>query len=468
MRKVLIFALSVLMALGGLVGAHAAVTASQDDLLIYPTVELGDGSVLEGLTASITFSCGEHLRWYTDHTFGGETETEFVYSREPISVPTSYQPGSMDVWFTGGLSSSVSGGEISPNASDYGALLQAVAKETPAGGSRTGSLRMADYVRYYLPDYELRYEDAHKECDESASLYGFIGGDTWYQNPTSYRDLMEAFRFPVQPGHIMSVTVDKDDAGRVVGVELSAKSGPELHFLSDVNADGVWFVPVFRDENGAPLPYESPEGHGIYFIPWKHYGNIRYTTGDKEIVMLDVEKAARIFPLEESLRIDHVDIDAGSGTAQMLTLEDGHYILTTCDLERGTVRSRLALLPHAPADPDGTAAFRQEGEYLLIHAQGNIALTDAAGETLYLTAPDTMDQTFGGRFFAPGTGDLRFDGEQLTLIGTTWYQDGTFWTAAWRQGELAYYGEYDCSIMGGNDNWYYSHVTAAEYPITLK
>ena len=85
MRKVLIFALTVAIALGGIGFAHAVVTDSQDELLVYPTSELGDPSALEGLTACVTLACGEHLRWYTDHTLGGETATHFVY--DPKGIP---------------------------------------------------------------------------------------------------------------------------------------------------------------------------------------------------------------------------------------------------------------------------------------------------------------------------------------------------------------------------------------------
>ena len=46
MKKVIIFALVLALALGGIGFAHAAVTANQDDLKIFTTLELGDPSVL--------------------------------------------------------------------------------------------------------------------------------------------------------------------------------------------------------------------------------------------------------------------------------------------------------------------------------------------------------------------------------------------------------------------------------------
>ena len=183
MKKVIVFLLILTLFLGGIVFAHAAVTANQEALLIFPTLEVGDPAALEGLTASMTITCGPHLRWQTDYPFGGEAVTEFVYDRKGTEPPLYASQNRLDIWLTGGMNSSVSGGEFNLNASEYGALLQTVAQETPAGESRTVELLMSDYVNHYLPDYELRYEDDTRQCHQSASLHSAIAGEQWYDNP---------------------------------------------------------------------------------------------------------------------------------------------------------------------------------------------------------------------------------------------------------------------------------------------
>ena len=466
-KKAVLFLLTVVLALGGLGFAHAAVTAGQDDLLVYPTLQVGDPAVLEGLTASMTFTCGPHLRWDTEYPFGGEAKTAFSYSRTPAPESFSYDRNRMDIYLSQGYSTSVSGGGISLTGTAYSDLLQAVARETPQKGSKTMELDLSDYAEYYQPEYDLFYEDGSRECSEFASFTGQLTADPDFPLASGCQALMEQFRFPVREGHIVSVTMSKDGRGQITDLEFYCEIGPELEFISDVTAEGVWFVPIFRDETGAPLPYESPQGHGIYFIPWKTAGVIRYNNGTIELLTLDTARTKRVFPLEDGLNLQQIVIDAASGIARMLTLENGSYVLTTIDLQTAAVRTRLEVLPQAPSDL-GTATFQPVKDHLLILGQGKLALTDAAGETLLLTAPDTADQRFGARFFDPDTGDLRFDGETLILTGTTWYREGTFWTAAWQQDQLLYYGEYDCSIMQGNDNWYYSYVTAEEHPIQLK
>ena len=467
MKKVLAFLLVLALALGGLGFAHAAVSDGQDDLVVFPTVQVGDPGVLDGLTATTTIAFNDHLRWNIRYPFGGEAVTEFVYSRESVPQPTDSAPASLNLWLSQGGGTSISGSELTIGSHDYGPMLQAAADATGEGSSVTTPLKMADYIRYYLPDFDLYYQDETRECNQSVTPYNFFEDRQWYEQSGCYRALTETFRFPVQAGHTMYITVDKDDAGSIVGLDLSTESGPTLQLISDATAEGVWFVPIFRDEDGTPLAYESPQGHGIYFIPWMHDESYRWAEGQIEQITLNVEQAELRMPLDENLQIEHMVIDGEAGTAQMLTLEDGVYTLTTCDLETGTIQTRLPLLPQDPTCPETTTYFQREGEYLLLWLQDKLALTDAAGETLLLTAPDTADQTYSIGYFDGGTGDLYFDGETLILTDTNWHRDGIFWTAAWRQDTIVYYGEYDCSIMRGNDYWYDGYVTAEPFSITL-
>ena len=96
MKKVIAFLLILAIALGGMVFAHAAVTAEQEQLTFYPTLEIGDPSVLNGVTVFTPMKCGSHLSWTPQHTFGGSTVTEFAYSRKPLpTAPDSLN--SMDL-----------------------------------------------------------------------------------------------------------------------------------------------------------------------------------------------------------------------------------------------------------------------------------------------------------------------------------------------------------------------------------
>lgn len=450
MKKVIVFLLILSLALGGIGFAHGAVSASQDDLVVYPTLQVGDPAALAGRTASLTYTCGEHLFWHTEYPFGGNAVTEFVYSREAIPPPWNYDRNHLEAYLRLVFSTSTSGGTLSLNSLYYTDLFQAVARQTPQSGSMTMELQMADYTDFYEAEYSLLYEDGSRTCDKVPST------------------LIRAFRFPVQPDQRISVTIEKDHMGNVVSMELWSEHNPYLTFVSDVTAEGVWFIPLFRDENGTALPYESPEGHGIYFAPWKSDGTYQYYNGDVEKLTPDTDQLRLVYPLEESLNLQYMTIDAQADTAQMLTREGGSFVLTTLDLTGKTVRTRLEVLPADSDHSDGTGILHTIGDYLLILAQGNLALTDAAGGALLLTAPDVEDQRFSAAYFDPATGSLHFDGETLILAGTAWDRHGSFWAAAFRQNETVCYGEYGCSLLRGNDDWYYSYVTTEGYPVRLK
>lgn len=469
MRKALIFVLTLLLALGGLGYAHAAVTDQQDDLLIYPTLEVGDPSVLEGWTASMTFACGSHLHWYTDFCFGGVTQTAFEYSPSGFDEGDSGTLSWMDVYFNGGLSASVSGGSFSLSNTEYGALLKAVAAVTPEGRSKTMNLRMKDYVNYYLPDFELRFDNGEMVCNQLTSLYGQITGDNWYETHESYAEFFSRFRFPVQDDHIMSVTVEKDALGQVVGIELSPENDPTLYFISDVNAQGIWFISIFQDEEGIPLAYETPQGHGIYHAPWKQTGNAYNSQGrEAAAIAPDMDALELLVPLDETLSIRDMEIDGETGEAWMLTSENTSYVLTAYDLDTGKTMQRIQVLPRDPQAGSDAASFVRDNGYLLVTAQGSLALVDTASRELLLTAPDDRSQNYCAAHYDPEKGDLQFDGEHLILIDSTYYQDGTFWTAVYRRDQQVYYGEYDCSIMRGNDAFYYRAISVDQDPIVLQ
>lgn len=465
MKKVIIFLLTAALALGAICCGHAAVSADQDNLLVYPTFETGDPSLLEGKTASLAFLCGDHLRWDTRHTFGGATEADFSFDADGF-VTDSGDRARLEVYFSGSISASTSGGSFSFGASPYAGLMRAASAVVGDGEEKTSNLNLADYVDYYFPDLDLQYSTADSQCYIQMSLHGQLTGDAWHEQPEEYKDFFEYFRFPVQPGHIMSVTIGKDDMRRIVSYDVQSQNGPELLYFSHVDETGVWFVPIFRNKTGTPLAYESPSGHGIYFAPWKEVGT--YSGSDRDVKNLapDMDALELVLPLDQSLDIRHMEFDPSSDAAWMLTLEEGHYVITRVILSTGETQS-LPVLEMDPTHYDDYPHFSRSGGFLLVAAEERIALVREESLTLELTAPDTAQAQTAHTFDAQN-GTLAFDGTYLYLAEATYHYGGAFWTAVWQQGELCYYGEYDCNLLRGNDDWYYDTVYPNLIPLTLE
>lgn len=467
MKKVIILLLIAAICLGSIGFAHAAVTDSQDELLVYPTVQVGDSSVMEPLAAVMDFTCGDHLTWHTRYDFAtGEAKTDFIYDRKGRPDTPYTTRNDFSFYLSGGVGASTSGGSFELGNTVYGKLLQAVADITPAGETRSLELKMADYADYYLPDYNLEYWSSKGFASQGSSAWEVLTQENWYHGGGAYTALNQKFRFPVQEDQTVQVGITKDPSGSICGVEYYLDYGPELRFTTDLNDEGIWFVPIFLDESGAPLPYESPEGHGIYFMPWRIDSSWSSSYEGKSVpgLMPNLNLLELLVPLPEDVPILKMTIDAEAGTALILTREDSAYVLAAYDLTTGA-EQRLEVLPF-DSGMGPYAHFVRDKNHLLVTAQERLALVDLDTFTLLLTAPDFTGQTYSAEAFDPDRGSHRFEDGVLMLVNNgKYYDNNAFWIAAFRQGETLYYGEYECSIMSGNDNFYYSMIfTGAEDP----
>lgn len=462
MRKVLVFALSVVLALGAIGFVHGAVSRDQEELVFYPVSETGDASVLEGKTAELTFVCGDHLRWQTAYPFGGVAKTEFTF--DPEGREEVYgRSDELNVYLNMGFGSSVSGGGFDAAISGYGDMLKAVGATIGPNERTRMDVHMADYVEFYQPDYELNYSGEGVYCYQEMMLHGLMMGDDWHYDNMAYQAFLKPFRFPVQPDQIVTIEVAKDAAGQVVSVDYSPQNGPELRYISDVTDEGIWFVPVFRSETGEPLAYESPEGHGLYHAPWK-VRQTRIQSG-REVQELapDMSALELVVPLEEGTAIEDMVIDADSGRAWMLHVEDKKYVLTAFDLTTGERRA-MEVLDSAGV---GSGTIICDTGYLLLIAEDQLALVDQETGALLLTAPDEQGSDYGADWYDPDGSEIVFEEGVLYLQGTCRYRDGAFWISVYRQGAQLYRGIYDCSLMRGNDDFYYGQITASQDPIIL-
>ena len=438
MKKVLAFSLVILLALGGMVFAHAAVTAEQEQLTFYPTLEIGDPSVLNGLTVSTPMKCGSHLRWTPHHTFGGDTVTEFAYSRKPLPTALEYR-GSMDV----DLSASTDG--------SYHKIFYPITAPTPPGTSTTQTMELSEQLSQYEIDCFIDYRDGTSKCDS-------------YNAGFTLSLLLEStFRFPVREGDTVTIEASRDPDGQL-SEYFNLKNGLSLFSVCDVNAEGIWFLLDFYDKDGV-RPYESPEGHGIYHIPWKP-DDLQPEQSDLIEIIPNVDELELSVPLEAGPRNEALLADPERNLIHLLTLEDGMYVLSTYDMDSGTQSARLELLPQDPDRGTYCTIYRHLGDQLLLYIQGHLILTDAAGETLLLTAPNPKNQNFNVANFNPETYDLYFDGETLFIAGFYSSRPYSFAITAWSEGAQTYYGEYSCTLTEGNEDWYYSPVELTD--LTLK
>ncbi len=466
MKRVICFVLVVLLALSGTTYAHATLSRAQEEILIYPVLEQGDRAALSDRALDMTFQLDGHLYWDCDFRFAGnETDTGFRFVREQEQdAYRQRQDFTVDAALNFGASTN---GSLLTYRNPYGELFKDLIAKTPDGETATQMLNLADYVDYYQPTYEVMYESDTVYAYFALSSSGILAGHEMYQDLRDYKALTDNFRFPVRAEEPLEVSITKDTLGNVSQFGMSAQRGLSLYFWTAMDDNGVYFLPVFQDEDGTPLPYESPRGHGVYFAPWipeANGGLVSTTHGQLPMSMPDMANARLLCPLEQ-FSIVEAELDPAANRIWVLTQDDSHFSMTTIDMATGAILAQNPVLPrifrtvptYAPdGTPDGGhvlesehAAFDRQGDYLLVTSDSTLALLDSVGKPL-LTAPfdeaGSIDN-YSPRNFHPDQGAIRYDGETLILADFGYWGDTVaFWTGVYTEGKQLYYGEYACSL----------------------
>ncbi len=458
MKRVVIFVLVAALALGGICLAHGVIWAQQDDVRIYPNFQWGDASVLRDRMAHMSYDLGQHLRWDCTYDFDGDTtQTVFSYSHEGnlerVVNPVEFR---VDMTLNFGASISQWTGYLSQTA--YGDMVREVAKETPDGESRSMELNMSEYAEYYLYELWIDYSDSERCCWISDGSHEWLSGPAEKNRDPFALAFNELFRFPVQEDEVVLVTAGREPNGQITSYGFSSQSGTKLYFDGTVTAEGLYFIPIFRDAEQSPLEYESPMGHGLYFAPWKHReGEYRQWDGGKTIPMVEPDlsklELRRALPLET---IHHVSVDEELGRLWLLTENDGTLHMTILELQTGQVVAAVEVLP--ASQNQRYVYFVKEEDKLLVASAEQLALLDAANGEVLLTAPV---ETPGEPYYQPSAFDadygcLRYDGETLTILSRGQGRDTAFWVQVYEQGKLLYHGEFDSTLSRGGasvDNW---------------
>jgi hypothetical protein len=333
----------------------------------------------------------------------------------------------------------------------YRQIVRPISVRTPAGTTTAQSVELGGKISQYDIDCYLEYRDGTSESDYLDTMW-------------MLSQLFEStFRFPVREGDMATIEVSRDPDGQL-SESFRPDNGLSLSSVCDMNAEGIWFLLDFYDNDGV-RPYQSPMGHGIYHIPWKP-DDLQPEQSDQVEIEPNVSELRLSVPLEAGPRNKALLVDPARKLIHLLTLEDGMYVLSTYDMDSGTQSARLELLPQDPDRGRYCTIYRYLGDYLLLKIQDHMVLTDAAGETLLLTAPTSNDQDINVANLDPKNFDHYFDGETLFIAGFYSSRPYRFAITAWSEGAQTYYGEYRCTLTEGNENWYYSPVELTD--LTLK
>lgn len=476
MRRIIGFVLVIACGIGLLTGSAWVIDPMHTGVEYTQQVISGDPARAEGQKIRLTTNCGDQLFWYTDLTLGEALEytTEFQLYQDS-QFPEEYRDiNEMSAYPLDGMGTSgmteLGGGE-----GTYAPLARAVAAVTGPGEYKSMNLRVADYLEYFPLNFSIHYSSGQEPY---LSYYEYISvADLLYAEAESAEMILEAesptyaglrnlFRFPVPEDHIMEVGVQKDMDGSVIGLDFSGENLPEVGYASVLNDRGIYFVPIYRDWNYHNLEgLETPEGFGLYFLPWK-----QVQTGNYTELRTDVSGLELLYPMDEETVILHIAQAKNDSQIRLLTLEDGKYVFTALAAENGQVLSRLEI---GEADPEAVAcSVASWSDELLATLVGDqlALITDDGQPKLEFVVPAADSGAFLNDF-EYSNGAVKYDGQELTLAATPWRTTGSALELCVYDAQgLQYHGQYLSSLLLANERSYSSGdwVKTEDWPPVLE
>lgn len=446
-RSFAVTLLLLLAAVAGIARAHAAVSDTADKVTLTETPLYGDRAAAEGLTVHIDTTCGRRLFWGTTLRLGVENdvETAFRFSQWQEAWGYRGEPGGLSLYLMlsggSGWTPGVTPEELRERNTgdaagiwDYDGsslypLWEAAVEQTAAGETKTVTLRLRDYYKYYPFVAELDL--------------GKMAGDAWGRYDGAIRSF---FRVPVPEEKLVEVTVTRDAAGLITNIDTSDLSGVSISGDSVVTEDAVWYV---FDNSGA---YDSarldtseiPGGFGIYRLP--------YARNESGAAYTDGSGLAMVYPLDEDETILRLALD-DDGRLLLLTASDGTAYLSVIETGGVTLLQRLAL---AELTEDDGYSYCAVGDGFLYASFGDD----------FVVAEQTADGAYRiGLTAADGTallpeelgygGDVAYawDGARFAILrkpydpvwrGSGW--GGSFALLLYEGDGLAYAGRFDSSL----------------------
>jgi len=436
MRKaMIIFALLLVLTIGGISYAHASLTASQYDVSFTEVASYGDVSAVDGLTVSVQTQLAQHLLWDSVYTFGQEpnTQTTFDFSSKPRNWQGEYIANALSLDILSDFSISAYGGDLlsdserdsifrnewdsalSQDITSMSAFFYDVASRTKNGEQHSETINIRDYYEYYSinvnffeyqmsPNYFIRYDGE---------------GRQYISKQVDYIETREVFsnyfKIPVPENHRVTVDIHKDSAGNVVQISLTQESPVWLRAVSVDTKPGIYFaletegLTDLRDING---------NFGIYLLP----ASTILDYDGAELPTLDYHNLSAVYPLDESVHVQRLDLSEDESCLNLLTIEDDILFLTVIELATMTERQKLPLFDNIGEQRWQNVIYKG-GLFFLLLDDARFVLAQMSGDSIYqIVLSDARDyellneDVFASGYYRHYDPVVSWDGARLAIV----------------------------------------------------
>lgn len=425
-----IFALCLLVLLGGVIAVVTALHDDRDDIVVTAHDRTGDRSAAQGFTAQQSVRRGGHLLWDLTMDLGSpeESQTEFTYVKEDMGFPDQTMPDAISIMPP---TSWASVADLDHLPAHFEAMAQDIASRTPEGETRTETILLSDYWDCYPLSVGLVTDDTSVTQED-------------YARDAAFTDF---FRFPVLPGDTLEITVDpRPDAMWQFSTQPDS-TGMAFH-VNSVMADETIF---FSFRPGAwPFPsFENvPGGYGLYRLD---------LTDGRE----DLNSLACIYPLPDGTFILDLALTPDGSRLVMTTGNALGYACTVLDPE--TLEELQTFdLPMTPPTISTTYTLDKEGNrssypYYYFEVFGSLVSQDTFlllgyddihlylwKDGAYTHQFSVSTEDFHLQAIRPGCESL-WNGEKLAIASTDGGPGLDLWVLD-DQGTLLYRGQYVTSL----------------------
>ncbi len=459
MRKVVVFLLVTVLALGAVGYASAELFKLEDDVVYSQNVLFGDPACLEGHTAGIRYRSGsQHLTWYTDFNFGTEpsSQTRFALLQKQPQSEWFYPVNHFDIRCFHGLGYTVSGGTLELTNTPLGKLVQSVALMTPDGETFAMSVKPSDYIDSYPLEFDIDFRAPGVSCFLISHFGGALsdsGDPAEYEAYTS--SLNSLFHFPVLDDCVFQVEVSKDPEGNPYSLNIDSVNTPECGLISTANETGCYLIPYYQDPDGNPVEVGTPDGMGLYYLPWKELSEYTYqddATGEERTghdVLPNPDGARNICPMDTSTIPIDLKLSEDKQTGWLLCREESEYVLFVIDLTHAELLNRIPLTP-VPQDSEATMLHATYSGNLLVAASDDrltLVNLDGIGSVEFSTDAGEGRDYLSLITLSDSTVTVSYDGEQLVLLCPSYNRDCSFWAAVYTENGLHFLGEYQTNLQ---------------------
>jgi len=459
MRKSLWIAFLVIVLCVGLgVTGFVRLNESGKQIQYEEKVLFGDKSAIDGLSVRhqlYTPIEGGYLYWDTAYRPGtGEAESVYVYTENEKKVPLfnqkflnfgTYSNGGMQT--TGSIDLREDGGEWAP-------ILIDVAEHAGSETRYTESVNLKDYFEYFPLFFHVKL----------GTLYASSQTHVWDEDMEKWMSvLQDMFRIPVPEKSYFTVEMHKRTDGSVYHYSISSEGSIPYFYSQSLITDKYCYLLVgvrvsddmYADSSlGTEL---EKEYQGIYRIP--------YETGSDEKTVLRLEEMEKIASLEhEMMRYFGVRYD-----------EKWDRIELIYEGDKGVESPELMVFDAKTGETVQTLTLPKTGDYFVssrnIYYHDDfmvIGVNEFEGEKGEFTLLGrTEDGSYHVEFKRDWTNDgtwfnlnsasgVDFDGERLVMGGVVKnkYVDGEkglFEIVIYEAGELIFHGQYQSSLVIGED-----------------